>query len=272
MAAKYQVYKDVAGKYRFRLKTDMDKIVVVSEAYEQHASALNGVQSIQNNCTVGIEDLTVEGPRINFPKYQVFKDIATEFRFRLTASNGQIIGASEAYETKESVLNGIKSMQASCGAEIEDLTVTEKMAAPEPMMQEAPAPAITPVQVQMPPAPAEPMIITTPPPPMSMAEPMLELYKLPDNVSKGEIVSFKGKLSQGDVGIPNIKIRIFEHDRSFMLDSAWIVGYTDENGSFNLSTKVIAPHFWDNTAKIYAQADGDHIKQVRSDVQKIIIG
>ena len=136
MVAKYQVYKDVAGKFRFRLRAANNRIVVVSQAYEQHESALNGVKSIQNNCTVGIEDLTVEGPKMNYPKYQVFMDKASEFRFRLTASNGQIIGASEGYETKEGCMNGIKAMQASCDAEIEDLFVASKPVAAEPMMEE----------------------------------------------------------------------------------------------------------------------------------------
>lgn len=256
MAAKYQVYKDVAGKFRFRLRAANNRIVVVSQAYEQHESALNGIKSIQNNCTVGIEDLTVEGPRMNYPKYQVFMDKASEYRFRLTASNGQTIGASEGYETKESCLNGIKAMQASCGVYIEDLTVSQEAASAKLTMGSA----IEGPAVAMGTAPS-----------MGMGEVKLELYKLPDTVAKGDIVYFKGKLSKGDMGIPKVKIRIFEHDRSFMLDAAWTDGYTNEDGSFNLSAKVTPPHFWDNSAKIYAQADGDNFKQLRSDVQKIII-
>jgi uncharacterized protein YegP (UPF0339 family) len=273
MAAKYQVYRDVAGKFRFRLKTAEDRIVVVSEAYEQHTSALNGVKSIQNNCTVAIEDLTVEGPRINFPKYQIFKDKASEFRFRLTASNGQIIGASEAYETKEACQNGIKTMQESCNAEIEDLTVApiapEPPEEPEPMMEKAAmttavgGAAVSAAEMETPPTP--------PPADMMTAEPKLELFKLPVTVAKGDVVYFKGKLSKGNMGIPQVKIRIFEHDRSFMLDAAWAKGYTNQDGTFTLSRKVTPPHFWDNSAKIYAQADGDQIKRLRSDIQKIII-
>ena len=105
-----------------------------------------------------------------------------------------------------------------------------------------------------------------------MAETKLELYKLPDTVAKGDIVYFRGKLSKGNRGIPKVKIRIFEHDRSFMFDGpSWAEGYTNEDCSFNLAAKAVAPHFWDNSAKIYAQADGDKIKQLRSDIQKIII-
>ena len=64
MGAKYQVYKDVAGKFRFRLRGENNKIVAVSEAYEQHAGCFNGVKSVQTNCNSEIEDMTVEGNRI----------------------------------------------------------------------------------------------------------------------------------------------------------------------------------------------------------------
>jgi uncharacterized protein len=265
MAARYQVYKDIAGKFRFRLRAANNRIVVVSQAYEQHESALNGIKSIQNNCTVGIEDLTVDGSRMNYPKYQVFLDKASEFRFRLTASNGQIIGASEGYETKESCLNGIKAMQASCGVYIEDLTGSQEVAPAEVKMGSAiEGPAVT---MSVAPSMDPPMA-----PSMEMDDVKLELYKLPDTVAKGDIVYFKGKLSKGDMGVPKANIRIFEHDRSFMFDGpSWAEGYTNEDGSFNLSAKVVAPHFWDNSAKIYAQADGDKIKKLRSDIQKIVI-
>jgi uncharacterized protein YegP (UPF0339 family) len=203
---------------------------------------------------------------MNYPKYQVFTDKASEFRFRLTASDGQIIGASEGYETKESCLKGIKAMQASCDAEIEDLSVATKTVSAESAMEET-EPMME--KATMATAAAEEMEMT---PSTEMAEPKLELNKLPETVAKGDIVYFKGKLSKGDVGIPKVNIRIFEHDRSFMFDGpSWAEGYTNEDGSFNLATKVVAPHFWDNSAKIYAQADGEKIKGLRSDIQKIII-
>ena len=38
LMAKYQVFKDVGGKYRFRLRDSDNKIVAVSEAYESKAA------------------------------------------------------------------------------------------------------------------------------------------------------------------------------------------------------------------------------------------
>ena len=108
----------MAGKFRFRLREVNNKIVAVSEAYESKAGCINGVKSVQGNCNSHIEDKTVEAEKLSNPKYEVFMDIASKFRFNLKASNEEIIGASEAYETKQNVLRGIEAIQNSCDAEI----------------------------------------------------------------------------------------------------------------------------------------------------------
>lgn len=128
---KFQVYKDAAGKCRFRLRADNNKIVAVGEAYEQHAGCLNGIKSIQKNCGAKVEDVTVEGQRFSNPKFQVYKDTAGKFRFRLNARNGEIIADSEGYETKDACLDGIKVVGQSCDAIIEDLTESKESIAPK---------------------------------------------------------------------------------------------------------------------------------------------
>ena len=47
MSGKFEVYKDKAGKYRFRLKASNGEIVATGEAYESKASALNGCEAVQ---------------------------------------------------------------------------------------------------------------------------------------------------------------------------------------------------------------------------------
>lgn len=44
-------------------------------------------------------------------KFEIFKDKKGEFRFRLKASNGQIILASEGYKAKTGAKNGIASVR-----------------------------------------------------------------------------------------------------------------------------------------------------------------
>jgi uncharacterized protein YegP (UPF0339 family) len=52
-------------------------------------------------------------------KFEVFTDKAGKFRFRLKASNGQVVATGEAYETKAAAKHGCESVQnAATGAQI----------------------------------------------------------------------------------------------------------------------------------------------------------
>ena len=60
---------------------------------------------------VDVEDQTVEGYQpLKNPKYEVYIDAGGKTRFRLKASNGEIIAASQAYADKQSCLKGIRSI------------------------------------------------------------------------------------------------------------------------------------------------------------------
>jgi uncharacterized protein YegP (UPF0339 family) len=56
-------------------------------------------------------------------KFEILKDKAGKYRFHLKAANGEIIAASQAYDTKASAENGIESVQKNApDATIVDLT------------------------------------------------------------------------------------------------------------------------------------------------------
>ena len=57
-------------------------------------------------------------------KFELYKDKSGEIRWRLVASNGQMIANSgEGYKTKESAKNGIESVKKNAqSATIEDKT------------------------------------------------------------------------------------------------------------------------------------------------------
>ena len=237
MGAKYQLYKDVAGKFRFRLKAENNKIVAVSQGYENHAGCLNGVKSVQNNCNSEIEDMTIEGARIPNPKYQVFYDKSCGYRFHLNATNGEIIAASEGYEAKEGCMNGIKAVQASCNAEIEDLTVAKPTVSNAPMMENAESTmAVEPEMVEA--------------PVCEDKELKLELYDIPATVAKGEVVLFKGKITENCQGKGKIPVSIREHDRSFFFDEVLARDYAKEDGSFSIGWTARTFDFWDNKGEI----------------------
>jgi uncharacterized protein len=55
-------------------------------------------------------------------KFERYKDKSGKFRFRLKASNGQVIAVGEAYETKASAGKGIESVRKNAGdATVDDL-------------------------------------------------------------------------------------------------------------------------------------------------------
>jgi len=49
MAGKFELYKDTAGKHRFRLRASNGQIIASGEAYESRASALKGIESVRKN-------------------------------------------------------------------------------------------------------------------------------------------------------------------------------------------------------------------------------
>lgn len=56
-------------------------------------------------------------------KFELYKDKSGGFRFRLKASNGQVIATGESYESKAAALNGIESVRKNAaGAVLDDQT------------------------------------------------------------------------------------------------------------------------------------------------------
>jgi len=127
------MFKDAAEKFRFRILAENGEIVAASEAYEAYANCIKGINSVKKNCASEIEDLTINDRKVLHPKYQIFKDAAEKYRFHLKASNGEIIAASEGYETKDSALTGINVVKRSDNAEIDDSAVIG-MAIEEPVI------------------------------------------------------------------------------------------------------------------------------------------
>ena len=107
------VIKDAKNGVKFDLKAGNGEVILTSEIYSSLASCKNGIASVQKNAPVAaLEDQTVEGfAKEKNPKFEVYTDKAGEFRFRLKAGNGEIIGVGESYKKKASCLNGIESIR-----------------------------------------------------------------------------------------------------------------------------------------------------------------
>ena len=109
---KFEIRKTATG-IKFDLKAGNGEVIATSEVYSSESACRNGIASMQKNAPVaGVEDQTVEGfAAVKHPKFEVYTDKAGEFRFRLKATNGQIIAVGEGYKQKASCMNGIESVK-----------------------------------------------------------------------------------------------------------------------------------------------------------------
>jgi uncharacterized protein len=109
---KFLVKKTNTG-FVFNLMASNGEVIATSEVYSSEEACLKGVDSVSKNAPKAeCEDRTVT-PIVEAknPKFEIYQDKAGEYRFRLKASNGQIIAASEGYKAKASCLNGIESVK-----------------------------------------------------------------------------------------------------------------------------------------------------------------
>lgn len=102
MAGKFEVYKDKAGKFRYRLKAGNGQIILSGEAYSSKSACIEGVESVKKNSQ-------------KESSFEVYEDKKGGFRFRLKASNGEIIGQGESYSAKSGCMNGIESVKKNAG-------------------------------------------------------------------------------------------------------------------------------------------------------------
>lgn len=99
--------------FKFDLLAINGQIIASSQVYASEAACRNGIASVAKNAPeAAVEDQTVEGYAVEKnPKFELYTDKAGEYRFRLKATNGQIIAVSEGYKTMASCKNGVESVK-----------------------------------------------------------------------------------------------------------------------------------------------------------------
>ena len=109
------VVKQVKTGIMFNLKANNGQVIATSEIYNSDAACRNGIESVRKNAPIApIENQTVEGFQVEkHPKFEGYLDKAGEYRFRLKATNGQIIAVGESYKALASCLNGIESIKTN---------------------------------------------------------------------------------------------------------------------------------------------------------------
>jgi uncharacterized protein YegP (UPF0339 family) len=117
MSHRFDVYEDRAGQYRWRLVASNGRIVADSgEGYTNAANAREAAQRIRDRAP----DAAL--PHFDVDHFEVYEDRAGQYRWRLVASNGQIIADSgEGYGTKTHAHDAAEAITGHVGdATIED--------------------------------------------------------------------------------------------------------------------------------------------------------
>jgi uncharacterized protein YegP (UPF0339 family) len=97
------------GEFQFNLKAGNGQVILNSEGYKTKANCLNGIESVKKNA----QDDT---------KFERKTSTTGKHYFSLKATNGQVIGTSELYESTSGMENGIESVKSNAPkATIDDL-------------------------------------------------------------------------------------------------------------------------------------------------------
>ena len=112
MTGKFVISKIDDG-FRFDLKAANSENILSSQPYVSHASCIKGIESIRANAPIApVEDQTMkEFKPEKHPKFEVYRYRNGDYRFRLIARNGELIGSGERYKSKAGCLNGIDSIK-----------------------------------------------------------------------------------------------------------------------------------------------------------------
>lgn len=107
---KFVITKRTNGEFQFNLKAGNGQTILTSEGYTTKAACTNGIESVKTN--------SQDDNRYDRKEAKNGKPY-----FNLKASNGQIIGASEVYESVSARENGIESVKKNApDAAIDDQT------------------------------------------------------------------------------------------------------------------------------------------------------
>ena len=110
MAGKFELYKDKAGEFRFRLKAGNGENILASEGYKERGGCENGIASVKKNAA-------------DKGRFEVKESTSGKPYFVLKAGNHQVIGKSEMYESSAACENGIQSvMNNAPDAAVDDQT------------------------------------------------------------------------------------------------------------------------------------------------------
>lgn len=97
---KFVITKSSNGEFRFKLKAGNGEVILVSEGYASKSGCDNGIESVRTNSQ-------------HDERYEKKTSTNGKHYFNLKATNGQIVGTSEMYESASGRDNGITSVKTN---------------------------------------------------------------------------------------------------------------------------------------------------------------
>lgn len=100
----------------YLLASNHETLAYSGEAYGSAVACKAGIDSVKKFSQVVFENKIEDQTKANYevltnPKWEVYKDKAEKFRFRLKASNGNIIAVCEqGYSSKANCIKGMQSV------------------------------------------------------------------------------------------------------------------------------------------------------------------
>lgn len=104
---KFIITKRTNGEFQFVLNAGNGETILVSEGYASKQGCMAGVESVKRNASD-------EG------NYQKKTSANAKYFFKLTASNGQVIGSSQMYESAQGRDTGIESVKRNAESVVDD--------------------------------------------------------------------------------------------------------------------------------------------------------
>jgi uncharacterized protein YegP (UPF0339 family) len=105
--SKYQIYKDKAGKFRFKLLAANSQPILKSQAYKSKVACKNGISAVKRNAT-------------SKAKFTVAQSRSKKYYFNIVSGNKEVVGTSQMYASRDTLRKGIASVMRNAKTRVEE--------------------------------------------------------------------------------------------------------------------------------------------------------
>jgi uncharacterized protein YegP (UPF0339 family) len=96
----FEIYKDKANKFRFRLRASNGEIICASQGYASRSNCMNGIKSLAKNAK-------------SSQSFKSHENQTGKWMFNVVSGNNKIVATSQSYKDKVGMNIGIKSVMTN---------------------------------------------------------------------------------------------------------------------------------------------------------------